>query len=408
MLQKNRSMLAAAVVATLAVAPATVALAAAGDWHVGLKGVQIVPDESSEAVPGLLLNDGLDITNKLAPEFSVGRFVTDHIAIGGTFTPPREHEVIADTVGGLAALGSFKQMPINLLGQYHFRPEARLRPYVGAGVNYTRITGEKLGGLQLDGSSVGPVAQVGLDFGVTEKFAIALDAKKAWVDSDVETSAGARVTSVDVDPWVFGLGFTYKLGGAPAPVAAPAPAPAPPPPPPPADSDGDGVIDANDRCPGTPAGAKVDAVGCELDSDGDGVVDSKDQCPGTPAGRKVDAVGCETEITLQGVTFETNSAVLTAQDKLLLDSAAQAILSRPAYSVEVRGHTDDRGSNAYNQKLSERRAASVREYLISKGIPEGRFSGVKGFGEEQPIASNDTDEGRAQNRRVTLQFTRTE
>ena len=82
------------------------------------------------------------------------------------------------------------------------------------------------------------------------------------------------------------------------------------------DSDGDGVGDSRDQCPNTPAGAKVDERGCELDSDGDGVVDSQDKCPDTPKGDRVDATGCpfKKEIILQGVKFETNSAELHARE----------------------------------------------------------------------------------------------
>lgn len=203
---------------------------------------------------------------------------------------------------------------------------------------------------------------------------------------------------------LFNAGLSVAIGDkAPPPVAAAAPV-APPPPPPPLDSDGDGVPDNIDQCPGTPAGAVVDARGCELDSDGDGVVDRLDECPGTPAGAKVNERGCEESLILRGVTFETSSAALNAQDKMILDSVAGILKQRPNFTrIEVRGHTDSTGPLAYNQALSERRAASVRDYLISQGIDAKKLSS-RGFGPSQPIASNDTVEGRAENRRVTLEF----
>jgi OOP family OmpA-OmpF porin len=207
-----------------------------------------------------------------------------------------------------------------------------------------------------------------------------------------------------------GLEFAYRYGEAKAPVskaaaapalaAAPVVAAAPPP-----DSDGDGVIDANDKCPGTPAGAKVDATGCELDSDGDGVVDRLDQCPNTPAGIKVDEKGCEVEvIVLRGVTFDTNKATLTPSSQLILDSVVTILKSRPDAKVELAGYTDSVGRDAYNLQLSEKRAQAVVDYLVSKGVPAANLT-AKGYGEADPIAGNDTPEGREQNRRVTLRFT---
>jgi OOP family OmpA-OmpF porin len=171
------------------------------------------------------------------------------------------------------------------------------------------------------------------------------------------------------------------------------------------DSDGDGVVDRLDRCPGTPAGAKVDANGCELDSDGDGVVDRLDQCPGTPHGTKVDARGCEIEaIVLRGVNFDFDSSHLTTASEKVLDEVVALLKLRAGSMAVIGGHTDGRGKKAYNQKLSERRATAVVDYLVAHGVPAASLR-AKGYGATQPIASNDTEDGRAQNRRVTLEFT---
>ena len=168
------------------------------------------------------------------------------------------------------------------------------------------------------------------------------------------------------------------------------------------DSDGDGVLDPADKCPNTPAGAKVDANGCELDSDGDGVVDSKDQCPDTPKGDRVDMFGCsfKKEIKLPGVVFDTNSAELRPESYPILDGAAEVLKRYPELKVEVAGHTDSDASDAYNLALSNRRAATVMQYLKDKGAANELKS--KGYGERQPIASNKNAEGKAQNRRVVL------
>jgi OOP family OmpA-OmpF porin len=168
------------------------------------------------------------------------------------------------------------------------------------------------------------------------------------------------------------------------------------------DSDGDGVGDSRDQCPNTPAGAKVDAKGCELDGDGDGVVDSADKCPDTPKGDRVDAVGCsfKEEIKLPGVVFETGKADLKPESLPVLEGAIATLKRYPDIKVEVAGHTDSRGSDALNLDLSSRRAQTVLKYLQDGGVTNTISS--RGYGERQPVASNTTDEGRQQNRRVVL------
>jgi OOP family OmpA-OmpF porin len=168
------------------------------------------------------------------------------------------------------------------------------------------------------------------------------------------------------------------------------------------DSDGDGVSDSRDQCPNTPAGTKVDEKGCELDGDGDGILDSQYKCPDTPKGERVDATGCpfNKELLLQGVKFATNSADLLPESIPVLDRAVATLKRYPEVNVEVAGHTDSRGADAYNQQLSARRAESVLKYLKDGGVTNTLTS--RGYGEREPIASNDTDEGRLQNRRVVL------
>ena len=166
------------------------------------------------------------------------------------------------------------------------------------------------------------------------------------------------------------------------------------------DSDGDGVVDRLDKCPGTPAGARVDANGCELDADGDGVVDRLDQCPDTPAGDKVDAVGCSFNLRLR-VFFDNDSATIKPESYPDLDRAVQLLQTNDRLNATIEGHTDSNGSDAYNLRLSQRRADAVRQYLVDKGVNASRLAAV-GRGESQPIADNATTEGRAQNRRVLL------
>lgn len=170
------------------------------------------------------------------------------------------------------------------------------------------------------------------------------------------------------------------------------------------DSDADGVPDSRDRCPNTPAGAAVNADGCEIDSDGDGVPDSRDKCPGTTAGAAVDADGCppifdQGPIRLDGVNFATGTATLTAASLAKLDELADALARRETLRIEIGGHTDNTGRAALNDQLSLARANAVRDYLISRGIAADRLT-ARGYGSSEPVASNATAAGRAQNRRV--------
>lgn len=169
------------------------------------------------------------------------------------------------------------------------------------------------------------------------------------------------------------------------------------------DSDGDGVVDSRDRCPNTVSGARVNASGCEIDSDNDGIVDSRDKCAGTARGKKVDRQGCELEevIVLKGVNFETSSDQLKGGSASVLDEMAETLKRYPEMVVEVAGYTDNRGAASFNRQLSQKRATSVANYLISKGVSASNLQ-AKGYGAESPIADNSTAAGRAKNRRVEL------
>jgi len=177
----------------------------------------------------------------------------------------------------------------------------------------------------------------------------------------------------------------------------------------PLDSDGDGVPDYLDDCPNTPAGAVVNAKGCPtvVDSDGDGVPDDRDQCPDTPPGVPVTSTGCAADqvAILEGVKFEYDSAKLTLNAEKILDEVAQTLKDSPGFRIELSGHTDSKGADDYNQRLSQSRAESARRYLVNKGIDPSRIEAV-GYGESRPIAPNadpdgsDNPEGRAKNRRT--------
>jgi len=179
----------------------------------------------------------------------------------------------------------------------------------------------------------------------------------------------------------------------PAPVAeAPAEVVAVP------DSDGDGVPDDLDRCPDTPAGTAVDSSGCPLP-----VAEPAKACDAPKAGEAMDISGCASGdvIVLHGVTFEFDQARLTPNARVILDGVADALKAAPQIRVEVGGHTDSRGSDSYNLRLSQARAEAVVQYLVGKEIDAARLSSA-GYGESKPVSDNATDEGRELNRRVEL------
>ena len=178
------------------------------------------------------------------------------------------------------------------------------------------------------------------------------------------------------------------------------------------DSDRDGVADAVDQCPGTELGTQVDNQGCPKakaavpgDEDKDGVPDARDQCPHTGAGLQVDEAGCVVaqKTAMAGITFQADSARLTAEGHDALDGVAETLKAQPALKIEIAGHTDNVGSEAYNTLLSQQRADAVRAYLISKGIEQSRLTAV-GYGELEPVAPNDTEDGRRANRRVEFRI----
>lgn len=168
----------------------------------------------------------------------------------------------------------------------------------------------------------------------------------------------------------------------------------------PLDEDSDGVADGVDRCPDTPYGAHVDRLGCPLDSDGDGVYDGLDKCPGTKPGSKVNSYGCPERIRLEGVNFEYDSAELTPESLPVLDKSGQLLVDVPEMRVRIEGHTDSDGTAEYNQGLSQRRAEAVKLYLVKRFNLDAKRIEARGYGESMPVASNETPQGKALNRRV--------
>ena len=241
--------------------------------------------------------------------------------------------------------------------------------------------------------------------------------------------------------FTFFVGLNFPFGSVPAPVEVRAIT---------TDGDKDGVLDSKDLCPNTPAGLSVDAGGCAiavtqvavvsldgdkdgvpdeidacpntvlvedmtisengcevkilLDSDNDGVTDDVDACADTPVGSEVDNAGCAAKINLH-INFETNSATITDYSMPKVEAFAQYLKNAPDGTiVDIEGYTDSSGNAAKNQKLSSDRAFSVRKALINLGV-EKRIVRAHGKGSTNPIADNETAEGRAQNRRIEAVIT---
>ncbi len=255
---------------------------------------------------------------------------------------------------------------------YHFAPDNRLTPFIAAG----------LGGITLDNVPDEGDSAMQLNYGAGLKYAL----------NDNLSLRGDLRHMVSFDDHYNSLaalvGLTYNFGSPakPQPQIAPKPAPVQPAKP----------------APVKPKPAPAPPV--ILDTDGDGVYDDLDRCPDTPMELLVDDQGCplteEISVNLN-VEFNTNKADIKSLYHSHFVEVAQFLKANPKATAVVEGHTDNRGSEAYNQQLSQQRAKAVRQYFIDTfGIAPERLQAV-GYGEAVPIASNDTEAGRQQNRRVT-------
>lgn len=174
------------------------------------------------------------------------------------------------------------------------------------------------------------------------------------------------------------------------------------------DRDGDGFFDDEDKCPDEPG---VEPDGCPRpDKDGDKIADEVDKCIDVPEVKNgfEDTDGCPDELpkevadfagVIKGIEFDLDKDTIKSGSRKVLDKAVAVLAAHPEIAVEIGGHTDSTGSREYNLDLSRRRAKSVRDYLVGKGIAEDRVS-TRGYGPDQPIATNETTEGRARNRRI--------
>ena len=198
-MRKNH--IAAALLCALVAAPALAQKAAEGPWLVRARAVHL--DSRNGDSTGL----GLTVNNKWLPEVDISYFFTPNLAAELILTVPQKHTVYA----GGTSLGSLKHLPPTLTVQYHFTGLGAAKPYVGAGLNYTRFSSVSLpAGVSIDKNSFGAAVQVGVDIPVGNGMLLNLDVKKAYIRTDV-SAGGAVVGNFKVDPLLFGVGLGWRF-----------------------------------------------------------------------------------------------------------------------------------------------------------------------------------------------------
>ncbi|MCH8617994.1 OmpW family outer membrane protein [Undibacterium sp. TS12] len=177
-------------------------------WQVRARLVNIAPANGSDPVAGVGAADRISVDSKEIPEVDFTYYFTPNWSAELILTYPQKHDVKLDGV----IIGSFKHLPPTLTAQYHFAPDAKINPYIGAGINYTRISDVNLlkGTGDLENSSVGLAVQAGIDFKLDKNWSLNLDVKKVQIRSDVMIN-GSKVSAVKVDPWLVGIGVGYRF-----------------------------------------------------------------------------------------------------------------------------------------------------------------------------------------------------
>ena len=191
---------------------------AEGNWLVRARAVYIDPANKSDAIPSLLVpSDAIEVSTKWIPEVDISYFFTKNLAAELILTYPQKHDVkVTSSAIGAFNAGSFKQLPPTLTLQYHFNPEGEFRPYVGAGINYTLISNDNLSvpgvtGLHLENDSWGGALQAGFDYKIAPKLFLNFDVKYVRIRSDLYTDSGSKVSTVKVDPMLYGIGIGYRF-----------------------------------------------------------------------------------------------------------------------------------------------------------------------------------------------------
>ncbi len=403
-----------------------------------------------------------DFDDDFAGEVAFGYYLNQNFALelglGYTGTDADFSGFDPMVLGTFTEDDDFTIMPLTLSakGILPLNESLELFGLAGGGIYFTDfesdVTSTGLGTFKYEDNDnpFGVHAGLGFNYNITNRLSFGVEGKYFWAEAEFEDDViGIPVEmEAELDGFIVTAGLSFFFGAQPAKAAEMLPL----------DSDGDGVYDNQDRCPGTPMGVTVDRLGCPLDSDcdgvhdyqdkcpdtpegvkvnkegcpldtdGDGVYDHLDKCPDTPKGVKVDKTGCSLIADSDGdgvpndadkcprtpkgatvnefgcwvcenVNFDINKADIKSESYKNLDEQVTFLTQHSELIVEIQGHTDNTGTKEYNQMLSEKRANAVRDYLIKNDIKKDRLI-AKGYGLTLPLASNNTKEGRAQNRRV--------
>ncbi|MDD3342601.1 MAG: OmpA family protein [Sulfurospirillaceae bacterium] len=313
--------------------------------------------EVTPTIGGVLPEGNLDLKDQLTYGLRFGvnleNTIVDQFELGYDRTNNTKYDAI-----GATEKTAFNRYYGNLVKEYKMTPETALYALVGLG--YEDVKNEQYENRDSMFAQYGG----GVKYWVTDSFAL-----KAEVRHAVKFHGGDNNL-------FYSLGFVIPFDAKTAPVVAKA-APAP------------------------VAPAPV-AKAAPKDSDGDGVYDDKDKCPNTPKGSVVDADGC-TKIIRLHVKFDFDKSTVKPEFMAEIQKVADFMKQNPGYSVVLEGHTDSKGSDAYNMKLSAERAKSVAKALGTLGVSSAKVT-TEAYGESKPIATNDTDAGRAENRRVDAKF----
>lgn len=268
-------------------------------------------------------------------------------------------------------------------GLYHFLESDKLSPYVSLGVGRQKI----------DLPGIGSESQVNGGLGLRYMVMDNLDFRTSYNLYD-----GAKFGDLKR---IFNIGLHYRFGAKQKPMPVKAAS---------IDTDGDGVLDTQDSCSDTSAGAMVDARGCRVraDVDRDGVEDVRDQCLGTTdRSRRVDSSGCYVvefvDVPMQLETefhFAFDSSATTPAHQAKVKGIVDFIRQGSDSSVELSGHADSTGPSSYNQGLAQQRVDSIRALLEDSTDNAIKILSSQGYGEDRPVASNDTKASRKENRRV--------
>jgi len=398
----------------------------------------------------MLFSDGADMEDAPLIGGALGMHFNKHFAVEASYSfGPSER-----TSNGADADGSL--LDANLL--WFPMWNKKVQPFLSAGWGSVRLTADDIEGIDgnYGGPQVGAGAKIELMETQTWRLSLRLEAKDTFVSYDfpgADDGMGSNISAFGGLTFAYGpdshkdtdgdgvidkidacaetpMGVVVDARGCPidsdgdgvfdgpdqcadTPMGATVDARGCP-----SDGDNDGVLDGLDSCPNTPAGALIDSLGCEYDTDTDNVLDGIDQCPDTPLGVAVDETGCPTidseeertlyetgTLILPDIEFESGKAELKPGSEESLAIIADAMRKWPNMVIEVGGHTDSRGSETKNQEVSLERAEAVRQQLLlSTGtIPDENLV-AKGYGPSEPIADNETEEGRAQNRRVQFKI----